>query len=164
MYTAFPNHNNKGKGHTMIVSAPTNTSRAVEGVPDLNNMGERVQHLYKFKHFYDQMDFNPEQRLAITKSIIELTDPSESCDLVEGRSRCRSRFDATVTMFYDVDRHRPTTHSRSLYVSTSMNGVELKRAMLDPGSSINIISLSTLDVVDVSRDKIIRQPIEMSSF
>lgn len=45
-----------------------------------------------------------------------------------------------------------------------MNGVELKRAMLDPGSSINIISLSTLDAVGVSREKIVRQPIEVSSF
>lgn len=31
------------------------------------------------------MDFSLEQRLAITKSIIELSDPSESCELRAGR-------------------------------------------------------------------------------
>lgn len=35
----------------------------------------RLQNFFKFKDFYDQMGFNPEQSLAITKSISELTDP-----------------------------------------------------------------------------------------
>lgn len=34
--------------------------------PDLDQMAQKVQDLLKFKSFYDQMDFNPEQRLAIT--------------------------------------------------------------------------------------------------
>lgn len=36
--------------------------------------------------------------------------------------------------------------------------------MFDPGSSINIIFLSTLDAVGVPKYKIIHQPIEVSSF
>lgn len=47
----------------------------------------KPRHLHKLKHFYNHMDFNPEQRLAITKSIIELTDPVENCDMVEGKPR-----------------------------------------------------------------------------
>lgn len=49
-------------------------------------------------------------------------------------------------------------------MTANVKGVELKRAMLDPGSSINIISLLILDTVDVSREKIVRQPIKTSSF
>lgn len=91
--------------------------------------------------------------MAITKSIIELTNPVDSCDLVEGRSRRKRQFDNDVTMFYDNDRcGLPSTHNRPLYVTASGNGVELKRAMLDPGSSINIISLSTLDAVGVPQN------------
>lgn len=45
-----------------------------------------------------------------------------------------------------------------------MKVVELKRAMLDLGSWLNIISLSVLDAVGVSQDRITRQPIEVSSF
>lgn len=51
--------------------------------------------MYKCKQFYDQMDLNPERRLAITKSIIELTDPVESCDLVEGGPN--AEVDSTTT-------------------------------------------------------------------
>lgn len=37
------------------------------------------------------MDFNPEQGLAITKSIIELIDSAESCEMVERRSKHKSK-------------------------------------------------------------------------
>lgn len=104
------------------------------------------------------MDFNPEQRLAITKSIIELIDPAE-------KAQTQSRFDDDAAVFYDNDRRGlPITHSRLLYITVSVNEVELKRAMLDPSSSIKIVSLSTLDAVGIPRDKIIRQPIKLSSF
>lgn len=59
-----------------------------------------------------------EQRLAITKSIIEFTDPKESCDLVKGRSRLRSRFDNNAVVFYDIVRRGlPTTHNRLFYIT-----------------------------------------------
>lgn len=48
---------------------------ATEGEVDLDRMAQRVTTLLKFKHFYDQIDFKPYQRLAITKSIIELIGP-----------------------------------------------------------------------------------------
>lgn len=44
-----------------------------------------------------------------------------------------------------------------------MNGVELKRDTLDSGSSLNIISLSALDAINMPQDRITRQPIEVSS-
>lgn len=50
------------------------------------------------------MDFSPEQRLAITKSIVKLTDPIESCELVERRSRRRGRFDDNAVVFYYDNR------------------------------------------------------------
>lgn len=148
----------------MMVSAPASSiGIGVEG--DTNQMVGRVQHLHKFEHFYDQMDFSLEQRMAIIKSVIELTEPAESYDMVEGRPRCKDRFDDNAPVFYDDDRRSlPTNHNRPLYVTANVNGVELRRAMLNPGSSINIISLSTLDAVGVPRDKIIRQPIKVLSF
>lgn len=42
--------------------------------------------------------------------------------------------------------------------------VELKSAMVDPGSSLNIISLYVLNVEGVPRDNIMRQTIEVSRF
>lgn len=50
----------------------------VEGEPDPDGMAQKVDNLFKFKKCYDQMDFNIEQRLAITKDIIKLIDPSDA--------------------------------------------------------------------------------------
>lgn len=36
--------------------------------PNTNAMAQQVQNLFKFRNFDDQMDFNLEQRLAITKA------------------------------------------------------------------------------------------------
>lgn len=62
-------------------------------------------------------------------------------------------------MFYDNDRHDlPRGHNQPLYITADVNRVELKRAMLDLRSSINIISLSMLNAVGISREKIVKQP------
>lgn len=44
--------------------------------PDFDLIAQKVQNLFKFKNFYDRMDFNIDQRLVITKIIIELIDSS----------------------------------------------------------------------------------------
>lgn len=49
--------------------------------PDLDKMAQRVQSLVKFNHFYDHINFNPKQRLAIKKKVIELTNPSRAMAL-----------------------------------------------------------------------------------
>lgn len=46
-------------------------------------MAQRIQCSFKFKNFYDQMGFSPEQCLAITKAIIELTGQLGSSNLAE---------------------------------------------------------------------------------
>lgn len=51
-----------------------------------------------------------------------------------------------------------------LIVTTGVKWVELKRAMIEKGSSLNIIPLSALDAVGIPRDKITKQLVEVSSF
>lgn len=81
-------HHEKGKDHVMIVlyvDMDVEGDEAVkpESEPKLNRMDQRVQNLFKFKQFYDQMDFNSNQRLAITKVIIELTGSSGGSGLAQ---------------------------------------------------------------------------------
>lgn len=54
-----------------------------EGEPNPDRMAKHVHNLFKFMNFYNQMDFNAEQRLAITMGIVELIDPSRDSGLVE---------------------------------------------------------------------------------
>lgn len=57
-----------------------------EGKPTPDRIAELLQNLFKFRNFYDQMDFSLGKWLVIIKAIIELTDPSKSLDLTENRS------------------------------------------------------------------------------
>lgn len=57
-----------------------------EGESDLDKMAQQVQNLFNIINFYDQMNFNSKQRLAITKDITELIDPSRSSGLAKKRS------------------------------------------------------------------------------
>lgn len=58
------------------------------------------------------MDFNLEQRLAITKAIIELTDPLEISNLVEKESRINNLFEDSALIFYENNRRDvPTQHN-----------------------------------------------------
>lgn len=64
-------------------------------------------------------------------------------------------------VFYDNEQgNLPNHKNRPFYVRE----IGLKRGMLDQGSSLNIISLSVLEELDVSRDSLQRQPIEVSGF
>lgn len=60
-------------------------------------------------------------------------------------------------VFYDRDTQVvPSQHNRPLYVTTSIRGVKFRLAMVDLGFLLNIMLVSTLEVVRMSQDKIIR--------
>lgn len=40
------------------------------GEPNPNRMAQQVQHMFKLRNFYHQMNFSLEQRLAITKPLL----------------------------------------------------------------------------------------------
>lgn len=61
------------------------------------------------------MDFNAEQRLAITNVIIELTNLSRGSDLDNNRSRGGNIFEDNSMVFYEKDRQGiPSHHNRPL--------------------------------------------------
>lgn len=97
------------------------------------------------------------------KSIIELMDPSGICALVENRSRRSTKLKHGVVLFYDNEwRNLPSRHN-PLYITTNVKAVKVSRATLDPGSSLNIMSLS-LRCSRHTTNRITSQPIEVSSF
>lgn len=90
-----------------------------EDEPDLDQRALKVQELFKFKSFYDQMDFISKQRLAITKAIVELTDSMESANLFERRLGKNNRFEDNALVFNENNRRViPTQHNRPLYITT----------------------------------------------
>lgn len=67
--------------------------------------------------------------------------------------------------FYEKDRQiLPSYHNRPFNVTTFTHDVELTRALIDPGYSLNLMPLSALDTVGIHLEQIVEQPIEVSGF
>ena len=55
-------------------------------------------------------------------------------------------------------------HRRPLYLAASINQIPIKRALVDTGASVNLISLSILQATRISERKIQGCPMEVTGF
>lgn len=58
----------------------------------------------------------------------------------------------------------PNQHNIPLYLIAIVHDVVFRRALIDPGSSLNNIPISILEAVGNPRDRIVEQPVEVFSF
>lgn len=69
-----------------------------EAEPDLDRVAQQDQNFFKFRNFYEQMDFTTGQRLAITKAIIKLIGLLGGSDLIQEMPR-KERDSMTTVWF-----------------------------------------------------------------
>ena len=55
-------------------------------------------------------------------------------------------------------------HRRPLYLMATINGIQIRRALVDTGASLNLIALSTLKDVGLVDKRILRAPMEIIGF
>ena len=55
-------------------------------------------------------------------------------------------------------------HRRLLYLTSTINGVQIRRAPIDTRASFNLISLSTSEVADMFGKRIIGTPVKIMGF
>ena len=55
-------------------------------------------------------------------------------------------------------------HRRPLYLMATINGIQIRRALVDTGASLNLIALSTLEVVGLTGRRILGVPVEITGF
>ena len=63
----------------------------------------------------------------------------------------------------DMEIEHPN-HHRPLYLMATINGVQIRRALVDTEVSLNLIALSTLEAVGLVDRRILRAPIEIMGF
>ncbi|KAH7847621.1 hypothetical protein Vadar_028272 [Vaccinium darrowii] len=120
---------------------------------------------HKFRTFFDGLGFSPNARVQMTKAILEIASEGQEACVVEGGSVARTiREDSNTITFSDTDRRVPFPHNRPLFVTAYINGVELKRAFLDGGASINIMPLETLKKLDIPEPRIIKSLVGIVGF
>lgn len=133
--------------------------------PDPNASAKALQNSTKFQAFFDGFGFTPAARLEITKAIIDIAEVHhESCMSAEGSVPRTIRDESNSVTFFDADRRVPYPHNRSLYVTSFVNGMELKRTFLDGGASINLMPLSTFKNLEIKENQIVESPITITRF
>ena len=55
-------------------------------------------------------------------------------------------------------------HRRTLYLIATVNGIQIRRALVDTGVSLNLIALSTLEAVGLVDRRILGAPMEITGF
>ena len=63
----------------------------------------------------------------------------------------------------DMEVEHPD-HRRPLYLMATINGVEVRRALMDTGASLNLIALSTLEAMGLTSWRILGAPMEITGF
>ena len=63
----------------------------------------------------------------------------------------------------DMEVEHPD-HRRPLYLMATINGVQVRKALVETGASLNLIALNTLKAMGLTGRRILGAPIEITGF
>uniref|UniRef100_A0A2N9GKK5 Integrase catalytic domain-containing protein n=1 Tax=Fagus sylvatica TaxID=28930 RepID=A0A2N9GKK5_FAGSY len=120
----------------------------------------------KFRSLFDQLGLNPEARTAATEAIMSIAAESGTHCFTAEAHASRAFLETTNAITFtdeDMDVSYPD-HRRPLYLAATINEVQVRRALVDTGSCINLVPLSTLQAAGISQKKIQGAPMEVRGF
>uniref|UniRef100_A0A2N9EI75 Uncharacterized protein n=1 Tax=Fagus sylvatica TaxID=28930 RepID=A0A2N9EI75_FAGSY len=120
----------------------------------------------KFRSLFDQLGLNHEARMATTEAIMSIVAESGThCFTAEAHASRAFLETTNAITFTDEDMDVPyPDHRRPLYLAATINEVQVRRALVDTGSCINLVPLSTLQAAGISQKKIQGAPMEVRGF
>ena len=120
----------------------------------------------KFKSLFNQLGFGSEARNVATKAIIAIAaDSGVTCFTAEAYASRAFLETTNAVTFTDEDMEvQYPDHRRPLYVSAMIKDVQVRRALVDIGSCLNLIPLSTLKTANITQHKIQGAPIKVTGF
>ncbi|CAL8992938.1 unnamed protein product, partial [Prunus brigantina] len=118
----------------------------------------------KFKSLFDQLGFGPQAREAAAVALMNISAESNSyCFTAQPQGSFLGNDNAIV--FTDEDMEVPyQDHRRPLYLEGQINDVLIRRALVDTGSSVNILPLSVLTAAGIPLSKIVQSQTNISGF
>uniref|UniRef100_A0A2N9FDW4 RNA-directed DNA polymerase n=1 Tax=Fagus sylvatica TaxID=28930 RepID=A0A2N9FDW4_FAGSY len=125
-----------------------------------------LQRSPKFKSLFNQLGFGPEARNAATEALITIAAESGATCFTAEAHASRAFLETTNAITFtdeDMEVQYPD-HRRPLYLSAVIKNVQVRRALVDTGSCLNLIPLSTLQAVDLPHQKIQGSPMEVTGF
>uniref|UniRef100_A0A2N9I6H1 RNA-directed DNA polymerase n=1 Tax=Fagus sylvatica TaxID=28930 RepID=A0A2N9I6H1_FAGSY len=170
--TPFPNYN-KGKGKAVVsvvihgnvsdIEAEESAAASASLVPAAVRT---LQKSPKFKSLFNQLGFGPEARNAATEALITIAAESGATCFTAEAHASRAFLETTNAITFtdeDMEVQYPD-HRRPLYLSAVVKDVQVRRALVDTGSCLNLIPLSTLQAANVSQQEIQGSPMEVTGF
>uniref|UniRef100_A0A2N9FSW0 Retrotransposon gag domain-containing protein n=1 Tax=Fagus sylvatica TaxID=28930 RepID=A0A2N9FSW0_FAGSY len=120
----------------------------------------------KFWSLFNQLRLNPEAHTAATEAIMAIAVGfGAHCFTAVTLTSCAFLKTTNAITFIDDDMDvQYPDHRRPLYLSATINEVQVKHALVDTGSCINLIPLNTLRATDISQKKIQGAPMEVKGF
>uniref|UniRef100_A0A2N9GSP5 Uncharacterized protein n=1 Tax=Fagus sylvatica TaxID=28930 RepID=A0A2N9GSP5_FAGSY len=116
------------------------------------------------KSLFNQLGFAPEARNAATEALITIaTESGATCFTAEAHTSHAFLETTNAITFTDEDMEvQYPDHRRPLYLSTVVKDVQVRHALVDTGSCLNLILLSTLQAANVPQQKIQGFPMEVT--
>uniref|UniRef100_A0A2N9GVT6 RNA-directed DNA polymerase n=1 Tax=Fagus sylvatica TaxID=28930 RepID=A0A2N9GVT6_FAGSY len=150
--TPFPNYNkDKGKAVvSVVIHGSVSDVEAEESAAASSSL----------------LGFGPEARNAATEALITIAAESGATCFTAEAHASRAFLETTNAITFtdeDMEVQYPD-HRRPLYLSAVIKNVQVRRALVDTGSCLNLIPLSTLQAVDLPHQKIQGSPMEVTGF
>uniref|UniRef100_A0A2N9IL05 Retrotransposon gag domain-containing protein n=1 Tax=Fagus sylvatica TaxID=28930 RepID=A0A2N9IL05_FAGSY len=165
----FLNHKEKG---TVSVVIHGNASDVDMDEPAAANSAmtptaiKALQRNPRFRSLFNQLGLNPEARTAATEAIMAIAADSRAHCFTAETHASRAFLETTNAITFtdeDMEVQYPD-HRRPLYLSATINEVQVRRALVDTGSCINLIPLSIIQAAEISQRKIQGAPMEIKGF
>uniref|UniRef100_A0A2N9GRN7 RNA-directed DNA polymerase n=1 Tax=Fagus sylvatica TaxID=28930 RepID=A0A2N9GRN7_FAGSY len=168
----FPNYNkDKGKAVvSVVIHGNVSDIEAEESAAASSSLMpaavRTLQKSPKFKSLFNQLGFGPEARNAATEALITIAAESGATCFTAEAHASRAFLETTNAITFtdeDMEVQYPD-HRRPLYLSAVVKDVQVRRALVDTGSCLNLIPLSTLQAASVPQQKIQGSPMEVTGF
>ena len=119
-----------------------------------------------FRTFFNQLGLKEESRRATTEALVSIAVSSGTHCLTAEAHASRAFLETTNVITFtnkDMEVQHPD-HSKPLYVAAQINNVQIRRALVDTGASLNLVPTSTLKVIGIPFSRIVGAPIEVFGF
>ena len=160
----LPNHKGKGVAAVVICANPGEDEEQNPALPAATIT--TLQQSSKFKILFDQLKLTTKERKIAIKAMVSIASSvGVECLSAKIPEDMALLQESTEITFSDEDiKVGYPDHRRPLYLATSINQIPIKRALVDTSASVNLIPLSTLQAVRISKRKIQGCPMEVTGF
>ena len=107
-----------------------------------------------------------EARKIATKSLMSIATNSGVEYFIAESHVSRAYLETTNAITFtdeDMEVEHPD-HRKPFYLMATINGIQIRRALVDIGASLNLITPSTLEAVGITGKRILGAPMEITGF